>query len=316
VKIGGALIVGVLLGLAGGLIYTWFLAPVQYYDTYPPMLSPRYRQEWIGVTVWTYGLEGNWDRTQTRLLHLSQPEIRDGSLKVLEEAVLAGQPAEVLQRLARLAAAYGATGPGVAIYTGTTLAPSGPLAGATPAPASPTVPLPAATATAMTTSTPTPTETPTPTAAWDPSQTSPFTIITQTLTCEQEPRIAVSLEVSRTVTERGREVTEISGLPNRELWLIWDGGADRAITGFRPDLSPGYADFVVEPGHTYNLYIDAPMGLPILTIMVEPCRNRNEGWVSRFLIVRELEPPEEEILLEETPLAETLLATPTAMPGD
>jgi hypothetical protein len=305
-KIGGALIVGLLLGLAGGLIYTWFIAPVQYYDTYPPMLSPRHRQEWIGMAAWTYSLEGNWDRTQTRLLHLPESEVRDGALAVLEEAVVLGQTMEVLQRLARLASAYGATGPGVAIYTGTTLAPSvtesAPPARAT-TPPTPLLPLPSATAVASALPTPMPTATRVPTGTLDLAPSSPFTIISQTLTCELEPRIAVSLEVSRTVTERGRERSEITGLPNRELWLIWDSGADRAITGFRPEIGLGYADFVVEPGHTYNLYIDAPIGLPILTLRIEPCVISEEGWVSRVLTVREAEILDPEDLPKETPVA-------------
>ncbi len=314
-KSGGVIIVGMLLGLAGGLIYTWFIAPVQYYDTYPPMLAPRHRQEWIAMTAWTYGLEGNWERTQARLLELPESEIREGTIKILEEAVVAGQTTEALQRIARLAAAHGATGPGVAIYTGTILAPLEAVAGADPE-ATPTVlPLPTATAVELLLPSPTPTTPPPATATSIPVQISPFSIVSQTLTCELEPRIAVSLEVSRTVSVQGRERSEIIGLPGRELWLLWDSGADRAITGFRPATGLGYADFGVEPGHRYNLYIDAPIGLPLLTIMIEPCEANEGGWISRFLTVREAEDPEETELIEETPSAtRPAITTATATP--
>lgn len=303
-KIGGALIVGLLLGLVGGLIYTWFVAPIQYYDTYPPMLASRYRQEWVRMTAWTYGMEGNWDRTKTRLLDLPDSEVREGAVKVLDEAVAVGAATEVLQRVARLAAAYGATGPGVSIYTGVSSAPSEAAPSA--------VPLPTATAISIVPASPAPTSPPAPTATWVPAPPSPFRIISQTLTCEPKPRIAVSLEVSRTIVERGRERSEIVGLPNHYLWLIWDSGADRAITGFRPEVGLGCADFVVEPGHTYNLYIDSPNGLPIFTVQVEPCVASEDGWVSRYLTVRKIETPEPDPDADtsptETPLA-TVLAT-------
>jgi hypothetical protein len=302
-KLGGVLIVGLLLGLMGGLIYTWFVVPVQYYDTYPPLLSQRHRQEWIRMASWTYGLEGNWERTQTRLLHLPQSEIQESALEVLEEAVAIGQTTEVLQRLARLAAEHGASGPGVAIYAG--MSPGTAVAVPT------TAPLPTITAFPTSSPTPTPTAPPAPTATLVPAQASPFSIITHTLTCEPEPRIAVSLEISRTVIERGRERSETIGLPNRELWLIWDSGADRAITGFRPELSLGYADFAVEPGHTYNLYIDAPIGLPVLTLRIEPCTGNREGWVSRLLTVREIQAPDDELPPEEGPVATAPATSPT-----
>lgn len=301
-KIGGALVVGLLLGLAGGLIYTWFIAPVQYYDTYPPMLAPRYRQDWVTMTVWAYGIEGNWDRTQTRLLNISELEVRESAIAVLEAAIAAGQAPEVLQRLAVLAETYGATGPGVAIYTGTSLAPA-----EQEQPSLPTAtPMPAITHRP----TPTPTKPPDPTATLVPAQPPPYQIISQTLNCEPEPRIAVSLELSRTITVRGRERVEIVGLPNRQLWLIWETGADRAITGFRLENGLGYADFVVEPGYTYNLYIDSPSGLPILTVQVEPCVTGAEGWVSRLLTIRETEEP-----VTPTPPPRTPQATRVAAPA-
>ncbi len=304
------MLAGLLLGLVGGLIYTWFVVPLKYFDTYPPMLTENYRQDWIRMSTWSYGLDGNWERTQTRLLNLPASEIALISSQVFERAATGGQSPEVLERIAGLASSYGASGPGISLYAGG--GNDGALAPPTVEPRpSPTVPLVERTPTAIAaTAAPRPRATPR-SSATAPATTEPVTIISQTLSCELEPFVAVSLEVSRTVMVRGREVQEQVGLPMREVWLIWDDGADRAITGLRPKKGLGYADFVVVPDRTYNLYIDTPSGRPIITLQVEPCLpTEGTGWVSRILILRET------VEVEATPTAtvsptQTLTLSPT-----
>lgn len=308
-KLWGVAVVGLLLGLVIGLIVTWFVVPLEYYDTYPPMLDAGYRREWIRMAAWSYGLEGNWDRLQTRLIDLPSAEIREGTVDVLEQAIAREQSVTVLQRLAQLAAAYGASSPAVAIYSAEGAPPTAmptavpatrPSSTATRAPA---LPLPS--------STPPPTLTPTLTPSTPITGTLPIRVISQTLTCDPSPRIAVSLTLSRTIEVRGREEQEVVEMPMREIWLIWDNGADRAITGFRPELGLGYADFDVLPGRSYNLYVDRPYGIPIRTLQAEPCPPaEGVGWVSRHLILQEIEP--DQPALETTPtVTPTLLITST-----
>jgi hypothetical protein len=125
---------------------------------------------------------------------------------------------------------------------------------------------------------------PTPT----PDRVTPYQVISQTLHCAEQPRIAVSLLLSQTIEVRGRERVEQEPQPGREIWLIWEEGADRAITGFRPELGLGYADFIIEPGYVYNLYVDTPTGIPISTLQVAPCTpDEGAGWIVRTLIVQE-----------------------------
>ncbi|MCJ7552062.1 MAG: hypothetical protein MUQ30_20515 [Anaerolineae bacterium] len=304
-KLWGVGVVGLLLGLVAGLIMTWFVVPLEYYDTYPPMLDASYRHEWIRMTVWVYGLDGDWERTEARLLNLESSEIRVVAADVLEQATATGQPVEVLERLAAFAAAYGVSTPGVAIYgqgdAGPVAPAAGtPVAGAESAQATPTL----APVIPSLTLTPVPTVTPSLTPTPPVSETSAIRIISQTLTCATEPSIAVSLELSRTIEVRGREQQEIVGLPMREIWLLWDDGADRAFTGFRPDLGLGYADFVVIPGRSYNLYVDSPYGRPVLAVQVEPCPpDEGTGWVSRYLVLRDE--------TEARAVSDTLTVTPT-----
>ena len=120
-----------------------------------------------------------------------------------------------------------------------------------------------------------------------------------------KPQIAVSIEISATLDEESDDEPAWIGDGLREIWLIWDGGADRAITGFRPDQGLGYADFTVVPGRVYNLYVDSPTGIPLRTLQSEPCTpDEGDGWTSRWLLAREFPP-----LPTPTP-------TPTATPEE
>jgi hypothetical protein len=170
-------------------------------------------------------------------------------------------------------------------------------------------PLPSATPTRIPLPTPIPTDVP-------QIQTSGFEIVSQTLNCDTSPSLAVSLEVSRTVREGRRERQEQVGVSMRELWLTWDGGADRAITGFKPESGLGYADFAVEPGRSYNLYVDSPTGPPIFAFQIEPCLpSEGSGWMSRSLILLKEElPPEADGTATPTPTSTStsdVTATPT-----
>lgn len=277
------LVVGLVLGLAAGLVYAWVIAPLPAIDTYPPLLGPDHRADWIRMTLLAYGEEGNWNRTQLRLRDLPPDEIRLVAEQTLDQAVDAGYPLDILQKLARLADSYGVDSLAVQIYTGSDL-----VAPTVVPPASPTPVAPTATPTLLSS----PTLSPTPllsrlTTTLTPQPLAAHRIISQTLTCTERPQIAVSLVVSRTTTVRRREIVEDVPVPGRELWLLWADGAERATTGFKPDIDPGYADFDIAPGIVYNLYLDSPRGAPVATVQVEPCTPaEGSGWISRWLVVR------------------------------
>jgi hypothetical protein len=108
--------------------------------------------------------------------------------------------------------------------------------------------------------------------------------------------LTATLELSKTLalTATATPVIDTQKPPvhsrnwGREIWLMWDTGADRAFTGFRPEYGLGYADFAVEPGLIYNLYIDNPWGVPVIVIQVEPCTpDEGGGWISRKLVIVE-----------------------------
>ncbi len=57
------------------------------------------------------------------------------------------------------------------------------------------------------------------------------------------------------------------------------------MTGLRPAQGLGYADFLVDPGKTYNLYIGSPTGVPLATLDIAPCESDSgtSGW-SKFML--------------------------------
>lgn len=289
-KIWGLLGAGIVIGLIVGLVYTWVIAPPEYFDAVPARMHEYFRQDWIRMTALAYGIDGNLERAQIRLQGLPADEIRQGIVQTLEDAVAAGRPILLLQHLSELAQSYGSDAPVVAIYAPKTT-PGSPTA----APPSPTV-----TATPQqSTPTPQPTITPFFLPSPTPDLFSPYTIISQTLTCTPNPGVGISLVFSQTTRIRGRDRVEYQPVPGRTVWLLWEDGADRAMTGFKPEQGLGYADFEITTGHTYKLYMDTPTGLPLSTIQSAPCTpEEGEGWTTRIFTVL-LEP--ESIPLEETP---------------
>ncbi|MFP4395325.1 MAG: hypothetical protein ACLFTI_08690 [Anaerolineales bacterium] len=277
-------LVGLIVGLAGGLVYAWVIAPPEYYDIYPPLMAAEHRRAWIEMTALAYGAEGNAERTQLRLRGLAEEEIRQVTARTLDAAAARGRPIATLRRLAELAQAYGADTPAVRIYADA----EAPVTDDAPAPVAST-----ATATSIPpTVTPTPLL-PTPTLSPLPTPTpapSPYRVLTPTITCTTQARISVALYISPTVAEDEDE-DEMAPLPGEEIWLLGDEAADRAVTGMRPVLGLGYADFEVAPGQSYKVYVGSATGAPLVTLPVGPCPlGREVGWTSYHLRVLRLAP--------------------------
>ncbi len=268
-------IVGLVIGLALSLAYMWGVAPVELVNTYPALLRTDYRWDWVRMAALSYVADGNMERACARLDGLEQEDVA-GALEVLiEEYAAAGRPADTLRSLTTLAEALGVHTPAMLVYMHTPV-PSPPVStrtlSLTPTPSRTPTPEPTLTPTAYVSSpllTPTsrPTSTPvTPTLTPAPSPTPPLLarlqVAEQEQVCEpgQAPRIEVVVR-----DERG------AGLAGVEVWLMWSGGADRAVTGLKPRQGAGYADFGAKPGVRYSLGI-GELGMPLVNnLRVEPC---------------------------------------------
>lgn len=275
------LTLGLALGLALGLVYAWLIDPVRLYNTTPPLLRSDYRHEWIRLAALGYVADGDMDRALTRLRGLPERDVQDALAAMIETYAAHGQPAPTMRRLSLLAQRLGVHTPAMRVYLETPAASAGVVL---PTPA-PTTPPPS----------PTPIPSPPTPAAprfFSPVATpvsSPYRVIAQQLVCEGTPgQLRVWVQAAPppepTATPAPRRPTPTPAgpqpLPGVVLWLLWADGADRAVTGLRPWVSPGYADFNLQPGVFYALSVEEPNApvLSGLTLPLCPDGGRMGSW--------------------------------------
>ena len=276
------LMVALILGLLLGLVYTWQIAPVELINTYPPLLRVDHRHDWIRMVALAYVADGDLVRAHARLEGLEQGDVSQALAALIEDYAAAGRPADTMRQLTNLAQSLDVQTPAMLVYLqpppGSPVpAPSSPEP-ATPVDDTPTVSPTSADGTGGTlTPSPTASPSPTPTRVLTgtlPAPDSPLPTPTllplpsrlrlaqQEQVCEggQPPRIEVIV--------KDDEGDQVAGI---ELWLMWPGGADRAVTGLKPQQGVGYADFYGEPGVSYSLGI-SELGMPLVAdLQIENC---------------------------------------------
>jgi len=281
-------IVGLVLGLVLGLVYQWGIARVELVNTYPALLRTDYRWDWVRMTALSYVAEDNLERVHARLDGLGQDDVEDALATLIEEYAAAGRPADTLRRLTALAEAFDVHTPAMLVYLGTPVE-------------SPPVPTrtPSSTPTGTPTLTPTPTiaptYTPTPHASSPlPTPTPELTGTLSTPTLTPTPPLLYRLELAEQeqICEPGQtEHIEVivrdehgKGVSGVEVWLMWAGGADRAVTGLKPQQGAGYADFDAESGVRYSLGV-GELGMPLVTDLgLQPCPIDEETSSWRILL--------------------------------
>ena len=245
------LLLGLGLGLAGGLFYSWIVNPVEYVETAPGSLREDFKTDYLALIAAAYAGRGDLARARARLALFEDLNPAGELAALAQRRQASGHPPSEAQALAKLAAA---------LQGAPTLGPTEALsASATPAPPSPT---------------------PTPTRTRAPSATpgAPFRLAERERVCDPllaEPLIQV-------------QVSDAAGGPvaGVEVRVIWDEGQDRFFTGLKPELGLGYADFSMTDGVTYSLQL-AAAGEPIAGLAAFECSDE-EGesylgsWLLRF----------------------------------
>jgi hypothetical protein len=217
-------VVGLALGFALGLGYAWVLQPAKFRGAEPTSLQPVYRGEYILLIASAYEATGNLDSARARLALF--PELNAVSLSELaQQVVAAGGPRDAARGLARLS---------VALREQTAL-PSAEVALATPK-ATPTLRISA-----------TPESTLALTILFTPTANAEFVLVSKQQVCN--PLIVPPLIQVIVKTADGR------GVPGVRLRVQWEGGDDGFVTGMKPEISPGYADYSIAPGKVYQITI-------------------------------------------------------------
>lgn len=265
-----ALMGGLVLGLILGLIYTWLIAPVELVNTTPALLRSDYRHDWIRLAALGYAADGDLERAMARLDELGQDDLRTALGALIEESAAQGQAAATMRSLSQLADLLGMHTPAMAMYLSTPSPSPAGLTDTSPTAVAPSpvlTPSPPATSTLVAA-----TETRTPFAS-PAAVPLPYAVVSRTLACEgTPPQLQVFVRAAVRDDESTGSRAEEMPLPGVVLWLTWPGGADRAVTGLRPHIDPGYADFSLEEGVPYSLSIEEPNAPVLSGLTVAQCR--------------------------------------------
>lgn len=268
----GWLLLGLVIGLAGSLYYAWVIDPVVYTDASPARLSDAYQRDYLLLASRSYALTGDWPQTEQRLQALELPDMAGAAGDLLDALIREQQPAQTIRQVAALARELGVERPSVARFapgTGATV---------TPTPTA-TSPLPAAPQTPTPTTPPTGTPAPTATATERPSPTpaANYRLLDQQRVCDDEdaPRIEVNTLDAF-----------LNPLPGVEVLVSWPEGQDRFFTGFKPEISPGYGDFTMQPETSYTVAL-AEGSPQVSGLRLERCDNGAQGgWQLTFQNLR------------------------------
>lgn len=205
------------LGLAGGLVYAWFVAP-RPATAAPDRLNPVDRDLYLRLVAAAYAADGDRDRAADRLA-AAGPDAPARLSALLAADLSEGRPAD---DLAHLAADLSLDTPAVALLITA-------------------LPLPPATAVAATVRAPLPT----PAAA-------PVTVVSRQPLClgAASPRLVV-----RVVDVEGEPLPGVA-LTAQRTDAAGDGATSTATTGFAAANDAGTANFVLQPGAVYALELD------------------------------------------------------------
>ena len=254
-------LVGIVLGLSLGLLVTWQLWPVEYYDTDPIDLRQEHKDDYVVMIAAAYAQDRDLGLASLRLGQLGLEDAKQSVLGLFQRYGEAGYSGET-RSLALLAYDLGVTDVALLPYVQeptptvelmptpeptptveATQTPTETPAGPSPTPTQPT-PEPTATATQpppTPTHTPTtpPEDTPTPTVASD----FDYQVVEQSdLGCSSDREGDYVLVYVRDENDRG-----VAGV---KILVKGPGVEDWFFTGLKPEVGPGFADYrVTAPGN-------------------------------------------------------------------
>lgn len=248
------LLTGLILGLIMGLVYTWVISPITEVDTHPNLLREDYKDIYRSLISRAYQANNNLPRAEARLTLIGDEEPALALAAQAQRFLAEGGDNEMARILAHLSAALQ----------------SAALAAITPVPPTGTASTDEESSadTAPSNSTPAPTSggfsSPTP----SPTQSPPFILQDSSPICD--PTLGESL-IQIIATDGSGD-----GIPGVALKIsLGTDPKEVFYTGLKPELGLGYADFLAEPGLTYQLELPES-GLIISEIEVPTCQTESE----------------------------------------
>jgi hypothetical protein len=235
------LLIGFLAGIGLGIWIAWFVSPVSYTDVAPSGLSSTAKDHYRILAAQAYNAQNNLERGKARLALLDEGDPARALAGQAQRMVAGGGRIDDARALALMAAAFSS---GQA-NTGSILDQSTPVPSATAAAGAESTVTPVVT---QPEATETPIETQVPTFSLTPTETPPpFAVQAWKNVCDKAyPTSQIMIDVK---DAKGQPV------PGVEIIVTWQNGEDHFITGMKPDVDAGYADFAMEPNVVYTLRV-------------------------------------------------------------
>ena len=273
------LLIGLILGLGLGLVISWEIAPSQYSDTPPSILRSDFKDSYRALIASAYTSTGDFERAETRLAALEDTNLIE-ALTVQAQRELAEGNIELSEILASLAKAIQEKNSPVEVdLTGTPAQTQTPRITSTvtlivqgqeetPAPEStPDAPIATPTDIPINTRTPAPSSTPIPTLG------VPYILMTQDEICSENLSEGLLMVFVSDTAQKP--------IPGVEVIVEWGGSEEHFFTGLKPEIGTGYADFTMQPNHSYALRL-ATGSTAVGNLSAPPCQDAdgNHYWGS------------------------------------
>lgn len=262
------ILVGLILGVGLGLLFTWGLSPVEVVDTEPWQLTTEDKTQYVVAITMSYAYDGDLNAAINRLVGLRFPGDPIQAVADLACALVTTGYANntsglnAVRSMMRFYQLQGRSG------CADTLIPAGDAPGSVV-----TIDVPTATVTL------TPPASKTPTPAAERGTATPVLIVVPT----SPPQNDFELVSVNTSCDTGIirvyvvEVNGSTGIPGMEIRARWDGGESRFFTGLKPEQGAGYADFQMEPDLDYLIDMPGRADPVSQTLSAVPCTTESGG---------------------------------------
>jgi hypothetical protein len=261
------LLTGIILGLIIGFTFSFFLFPIEYSNVPPETLQSVDKDQYRLMIAYAYHANHDIGRANARLGLLREDNVKEILLNQAQrsdrrtDAQILLSLYEVLQENSTIDSSNPLPSTQTNIPT---------LSGEVTLTVTPNI-SESITATIQTVKTatakptqPAQTKTVFPTQTIVSGATIPFRLVEQKKVCDPN-----SLESSIQI-----EVLDSKNKPmgNIRILVNWEGGQDIFFTGYFPEISVGYADFLMEPNVVYSVQI-GEIGETVTQIISPECEN-------------------------------------------
>lgn len=233
------LLTGMILGLGLGLFISWVIFPVKFTETAPEILASKYKETYRVRIAESFLSNNDIGRTRQRLALLNDTDPIQLLVAQSQRLLADGGSSQDAEALAKLASAL------QNLPVVNTPVPENSPQSSTDTSGT-AVGIQTATAQVEPTQTPAQTFTPRPTLIQQPLGV-PFVLKEKIELCDKGTKPGV-LQI---------DVQDKTGSPMSgvRIDIAWIDGTESFYTGFYPEISSGYADYVMEEGRTYRVKV-------------------------------------------------------------